>query len=154
MHEKRNLSELYFETVSALTHSDVSYFHLNSIKNFICSLEKISSEQLQSEIEDDIENYLIVVRQMIGSAKMPIEDRVVFFNKYIYPIGKIYEQQLGFSIRIKPWIFLGWVFPGNLLIFLMGNIWWLYILFNLIVSVVYLDSILRQTKGCVYGFDY
>lgn len=149
-----NLSKLYNETIALLEPSKVSYFHLKSVKNFISNLNKIDEISLQDEIENTLTKYLNEVKRQKDSGKMIMVDRIDFFNEYIYPVAKIYEKKLGFSVRIKPWIFLGWVVMGNAIGFIIGNYIWLYVVINIIIFGYYIQSMIYWSKGLVYGFDY
>lgn len=149
-----DLEKLYDVTISAIWPSDVSYFHLRSVENFINSIHRIDDAIVREEICEALTKYLNEVQLLRYSEKMTMADRVNFFNKHIHAIGKIYVQKLSFGIYIKPWFFASWVVMGNATCFVLGNVIWFYILFNLVIVGYYADSLIKKYKGQVYGFDY
>lgn len=154
MSQREDINKLFVDTVALVGTSNISYYHLKSVENFIINLEKLGDVRSRNEIESMIIRYLEIIKELNGSDKMKMTERVDFFNEYLYPIAKIYETRLNFSVRIKPWIFCGWLLMGNGLIFAVGNFIPLYVIFNLLVCAFYIDSLIRQSNGMVFGFDY
>lgn len=150
MKDSVELLKKYNAVLLCIRDNEISHFHLKSVKNFITYLNEINDITLKTKIATDLYSYL----DLLETNSYSRDDSKVLFEQYIYPIGKIYERTLNFSIKIKLWIMLGWIIPVWLVSKFIFKSAYLGILFVLLILLIYHDSILKNMTSKVYGFNY
>lgn len=111
------------------------YYHLKSIFNFLLYLPLIKNPTTQRFVIEKLDNYFDYVETQSIEG---IHESLDVFNKFIKPVGEIYETEFGFFIMIKPWIL-------NISIIILGLI--LYSFHNRILFIIF-GAI--TALGCFY----
>lgn len=124
------------------------YYHFRSIYNFLFHIHNLNDVYEQDLVIKNINEFILSVeKEKIDN----IQDSLAAFNKFIKPIGEIYERKLDFFVMIKPWILTIWIVFTFLLVYLLKNTL-LLILYFLFLSALcfYLGN--KYSRRKLYAF--
>ena len=125
------------------------YYHLNSIENFLFHFNNLNNDNREIVLQLLIQCFNYYKTHSIRD----IYESLDVFQRYLKPIGKIYELQLGFSIFIKPWLFLLYIIPGYVLVYyLFDNNHIILYFFSLIVLSFIIYFFVKLSNKKLYAF--
>jgi hypothetical protein len=142
------------EEISLLTKNLPSsykkYYHLKSIENFLYNFDKLSDEESKQYVKDLLAECIDYYQCHSISN---VFESLDIFQKYLKPVGQVYERQLNFSITIKPWLFTLYVLIGFLFVYLVfDNNPVAIIIFLLIMLSFVIYFGLKFSKHKLYAF--
>jgi len=75
------------------------YYHLNSISNFFFHFDALRDEESKQFVLDSLTAcFSYYEEHSINN----VRESMQLFQQYLIPVGKIYQQQLGFFVFTKP----------------------------------------------------
>lgn len=124
------------------------YYHFRSVFNFIHHISLLSNVDSQDFVVEKLSGFV----NYIESNKIDdVYDSLKLYNKYIKPIGELYELELGFFIMIKPWILNISILFLVILLYLINNIFFSVLSLCLLsIFCFYLGNKVYKKK--VYSF--
>ena len=123
------------------------FYHFRSISNFLYHIndKKLSNQNLV------IGNLLELMDFLESNNIDSIHDSLTVFNRFLKPIGELYEKDLGFFIFMKPWILNIWISILLVFFYMIGNKIYLTIfLIALFIFFIYWGYKVYKRK--VYAF--
>jgi hypothetical protein len=127
------------------------YYCLKSIKNFLYHFDEVKDKQFQKDILELLNGYL---QEVDHSPIYNMLDGTELCNKYIYPVGKIYERFYNFMpyIRKSSIIYLASFFIVTIYIFNLPLISYVFVSACFLGYYSYIMIKARQKR--TYGFCY
>lgn len=125
------------------------FYHLKTIENFIYHFNQIKYQKDREFVLSSLSFCLEYYK--VNSIK-DINHSLVVFKKYLEPIGTIYQEQVGFSILIKPWILTISILAINLFIYFLNTSLILTLLCNLILLAFVLFLAVKYNNKKLYAF--
>lgn len=125
------------------------FYHLNSIENFIHNFGLIKSDSSRNFILNSLEDYFIYCN---GNSITEIHKSLEIFNKYLKPVGKIYEKEAGFAIFIKPWLLTLYIVAINFIVYILGSNISASIICNLIILFFIFYLAYKYKEHKLYAF--
>ena len=133
-----------------LSSSDKKYYHLRSIKNFLYNFDELADAESKQYVKGLLTECIDYYQCHSISN---IFESLDVFQKYLKPVGQVYERQLNFSIMIKPWLFTLYVLIGVLFVYIVfDNDPVAIIIFLLIMLSFVIYFGLKFSKRKLYAF--
>ena len=150
--EQLTISEKFQLVITLYPKSKLKYIHYKTVRNFIFHFEDLNDGFQKNEIAKSLNEYMELLSQsaIIDNA---IEAREIF-QKYLQPIGIIFEEQLNFHITMRPTTLLFFTLPLFLFLYLLKVPTGYYI--GLLVLTVYIIArhIYFDRKKRIYSIMY
>jgi len=127
------------------------YYHLNSIRNFINSYDKINVSNDKIEAFELLQAYLDYATN--NEIETNIQCRQAFYL-YIQPIGILYKRNMKFIFLIQPSSIILITFIINIFILFFKNDVTYFLILNLIGLIIYIlvKSFLKKDNVFCYNF--
>jgi hypothetical protein len=130
--------------------SNKKYYHLKSITNFLYHFHSLEDKNSKEEV-------LILLTNLFNYYKehsiRDIQESLTVFQKYLKPIGEIYEQQLGFFVFIAPWLLFLYIMIGYGVVFLLLNNNFIAVTIFLLVVIIILFYLgIKYYQRKLYSF--
>ena len=82
------------------------------------------------------------------------DEGIYIYQNFVKPLGKIYSQNLKFSIYIDPVSIIFFLVAWFIVLFLVKSSMSAYLISLFLAVIIYIPSYLKKRSKRVYGFDY
>jgi len=145
------LFSLLTELKRSMPPNKYSNYHLNTVENYIKFFDQIKLGTDKEEVFNTLHAYLSLIKDQ---GNVEFDDSLYFFKKFISPLIVFYEKEFGFTIYVKPKIFLSLYFPILLLLYLTTKNLWLLAIVTILFSFYFFINQKKKKEGRVQAFKY
>jgi hypothetical protein len=145
---KMNL-ESKLKVALSFSNGKLKYYHYRSVNNFIFHLNNIKNETDKEKIYLLINEYLDIIKNE------PNPDRNVainFFENYVRPVGKYYEDDFNFVPMFSLWIASFWIITFLFIEYIFNLPFVVMFMTGFLIFIYYIYILVKRMNNKVYGF--
>ncbi|HMX78083.1 MAG TPA: hypothetical protein PK841_07905 [Chitinophagaceae bacterium] len=127
------------------------YYHLKSINNYTTHFGEFRTMYYKDRVQTILNDYFDYTSEKGALSR---DEGIYIYQNFVKPLGKIYAQNLKFSIYIDPVSIIFFLVAWFIGLFLVKSSMSAYLISLFLAVIIYIPSYLKKRSKRVYGFDY
>lgn len=130
--------------------SNKKYYHLNSISNFFFHFDSLQDEESKQFVMDSLTACFAYYET---HSITDIRESMTIFQRYLLPVGKTYQNQLGFFVFTKPYMMVLFIASGySVAYFIFHNNKIFLLTYSILVLAFIAYSGIKFSQRKLYAF--